>query len=136
MQQQNPSPSISTILTRTLLDSRYFHGIRTLAAHGLAKMAAEEVDWIGLDHLEKAFSSMFCYDGSSMTKPNDFSDRARYIVQCAIVDAVGSVRDVGKSAPYRTRAWLYEKLRFNDNSSNSVSPGSWASNRPDWNDWS
>lgn len=121
MSAQKPNAVISTILLRTLLDSRYFHGIRTAAAQGMAIMAAEDADWIGLVHLEKAFQQMFCYEDSTVTRPNDFSDRAAYLVECAIIKAVGQVRDAGKHAPLRTRKWLYEKLRFNDNSSNQVS---------------
>ena len=102
------------------MDRRYFHGIRTSAAAALPNSAKEEVDWVGLVHLEKTFHEMFCYPDSSVTRPNDFSDRAAYLVQCAIAQSVGRVREVDGRAPYKVRKWLYEKLRYNDNSDNQV----------------
>ena len=103
------------------MDKRYFHGIRTAAAKALSKCARDEVGWIGLSHLEKAFQELFCYPDSTMTRPNDFSDRAAYLVQCAIPEAIAEVRDASDRATLRVRKWLFEKLRYNDNSNNEVS---------------
>ena len=103
------------------MDQRYFHGIRTCAAAALAKSARDEFGWIGLLHLEKAFQEMFCYPNSSMTRPNDFSDRAAYMIQCAIPQAIATIRDTSGRATFRVRNWLFEKLRYNDNSNNEVS---------------
>ena len=112
---------VSTILTRTLLDSRYFHGIRTLAAAGLSNHAREETNWLGWFHLEKAFQELFCLDSSVMTRSNEFSDRASYFVQCAIPRAIADIRDNKGRAPISVRKFLFEKLRFNDNSNNEFS---------------
>ncbi|KAL9606039.1 MAG: hypothetical protein Q9179_000772 [Wetmoreana sp. 5 TL-2023] len=110
---------ISTILLRTLMDIRYFHGIRTTAAAALVKHAREgDMDWLGLFHLEKAFQHFFCYTDSSMPRPNDFSDRAAYYIQCAIVKAIAKVRDARGRSPIRARMFLLDKLKFNDNSDN------------------
>ena len=103
------------------MDQRYFHGIRTSAAAALTKNARDEIGCIGLLHLEKAFQEMFCYSNSSITRPNDFSDRAAYVVQCVIPQAIANVRDARGRAPFRVRNWLFEKLRYNDNSNNEVS---------------
>lgn len=111
---------MSTILVRTLMDRRYFHGIRTAAAAALAKHAKEEINWIGLYHLEKAFQEFFCFPNSSMTRSNDFSDRAAYYIQCAIPRAIAKIRDGNGSAPLRIKSFLLEKLKFNDNSNNQV----------------
>ena len=118
---QKAHPLVSTILLRTLMDSRYFHGIRTMAAAGLSNHAREEVDWLGWFHLEKAFHDLFCLEASLMTRSNDFSDRASYFVQCAIPYAVSSIRDSRGRAPFPVRRFLFEKLRFNDNSNNEFS---------------
>ena len=112
---------VSTILTRTLMDSRYFYGIRTLAATGLSNHAREETNWLGWFHLEKAFQQLFCLDGSVMTRSNEFSDRASYFVQCAIPRAIADIRDNKGRAPISVRKFLFEKLRFNDNSNNDFS---------------
>lgn len=103
------------------MDRRYFHGIRTAAAAALGKHAKDELDWVGLHHLEKAFQEFFCYPDSPMTRSNDFSDRTAYYIQCKIPQAIAKVRDNDGRAPFRVRTFLLEKLRFNDNSNNEVS---------------
>ena len=103
------------------MDRRYFHGIRTTAAKGLIRHAHPNVDWIGLHHLEKAFRELFCLPGTSMTRPNDFSNRASYNVQCTIPRAIGSIRDGNKKSPSMARRFLRDKLVDNDNSNNEVS---------------
>lgn len=121
MAAQREHPLISTIFVRTLMDSRYFHGIRATAAQALVKHAKDEVDWIGLFHLEKAFQEMFCLPGSPMTRSNDFSDRAAYILQQVIPEAISKVRDNSGKTPLRVKRFLFDKLKFNDNSNNEVS---------------
>jgi transcription initiation factor TFIID subunit 2 len=102
------------------MDPRYFHGIRTAAAKALVKHAKEEVDWIGLFHLETAFQELFCLPGSPMTRSNNFSDRASYAIQVAIPEAIAEVRDSTGKTPMRVKRFLYDKLKFNDNSNNEV----------------
>ena len=121
MSIQREHPLVSTILVRTLVDRRYFHGIRTAAAEALVKHAKDEIDWRGLYHLEKAFQEFFCFSDSRMTRSNDFCDRAAYYVQCAIPRAIARVRDNDGKAPFRVRSFLFEKLRYNDNATNEVS---------------
>lgn len=121
MAAQREHPLVSTILVRTLMDRRYFYGIRTAAATALSTHAKDELDWVGLHHLEKAFQEFFCYPDSPMTRSNDFSDRTAYYVQCVIPQAIAKVRDNIGRAPFRVRTFLLEKLRFNDNSNNEVS---------------
>lgn len=115
-----PHRLVSTVLIRTLMDSRYFHGIRTAAAEILAKNARDELEWIGQFHLEKAFQEFFCYADSSMTRSNDFSDRTSYNIQCAILQSIAKIRDASGHSPFTVRNFLYEKLKFNDNSNNEV----------------
>ena len=102
------------------MDQRYFHGIRTSAALTLARSARAECDWIGLFHLEKAFQELFCYPDTNVTRPNDFSDRATYLIQCAIPRAVAQVREDRSGSTFRARSWLLEKLKYNDNGDNEV----------------
>ncbi|EER29739.1 hypothetical protein CPC735_074210 [Coccidioides posadasii C735 delta SOWgp] len=121
MAAQREHPLISTIFARTLMDSRYFHGIRTAAAHALVKHAKEDVDWIGLFHLETAFQELFCLPNSPMTRSNNFSDRSSYALQIAIPNAIAKVRNRNGRCPMRVKRFLYEKLKFNDNSNNEFS---------------
>lgn len=102
------------------MDSRYHYGIRIAAAAGLASQAKDEIGWLGLFHLENAFQELFCLSDSSMTRSNDFSDRASYYIQCAIPAAVAKIRDNNNRAPLGVRRFLFEKLRYNDNSNNDV----------------
>ena len=103
------------------MDQRYFHGIRTAAAEVLARNARDELKWIGRRHLEKAFQELFCYSDSAMTRSNDFSDRALYYIQTAITQAIAKIRNAEGRSPFEVRKFLYEKLKFNDNSNNEAS---------------
>lgn len=115
-------PLISTILTRTLVDVRYFHGIRTMAADILPCHAAEEkLDRIGLKHLMKTFQQLFCYEGTYKPRPNDFTDKRQYLIQCAIPGAVARVRDSDGHCPKEGRRFILQLLQGNDNEENCYS---------------
>lgn len=114
-------PLVSTILVRTLMDRRYFHGIRTMAAGYLPKHATEATRWIGRVHLEKAFQEFFCYPGSTMPRSNNFTDKTAYIIQCAIPRAMAKVRNAEGKCPNEARQFILDQLRFNDNGSNEFS---------------
>lgn len=115
-------PLVSTILVRTLMDRRYFHGIRTMAASYLPRHATEGLNWIGRRHLEKTFQHFFCHSESqSMPRSNDFSDKKAYLIQCAIPQAMSKIRtDAGKS-PVEARRFILDQLSFNDNHNNEYS---------------
>ncbi|KAI9367852.1 hypothetical protein BJX61DRAFT_547091 [Aspergillus egyptiacus] len=121
MAAQREHPLISTIFVRTLMDRRYFYGIRVVAAQALVKHAKEEINWLGLFHLEKAFQELFCLPNSPMTRSNDFTDRAAYVLQLVIPEAISRVRDHNGKTPVRVKRFLYDKLKFNDNSNNEYS---------------
>lgn len=117
-----PHPLVSTILVRTLMDRRYFHGIRTMAAEYLARHATEECHWIGRIHLEKAFQRFFCHSGSqTMPQSNDFSDKKAYLIQCAIPRAMAKIRDHDDKCPKEARQFILDQLSFNDNHNNEYS---------------
>jgi transcription initiation factor TFIID subunit 2 len=121
--------TVSSILLRTLMDRRYFHRIRYLAAHGLVRHAGvrnsttNELVHVGSFHLKKAFDTLFCTheQGSSIIRPNDFSDHQQYLAQLAIVEAVSKIRDENGHAPLDVKEWMLDKLKFNDNSNNDFS---------------
>ncbi|KAJ9637088.1 Transcription initiation factor TFIID subunit 2 [Knufia peltigerae] len=119
------SPLVSSIFIRTLMDRRYFHGVRSLAAQGLVKHARDENDAknIGLFHLKKAFEELYCIteQGLAMTRPNNFSDQLAYLLQCEIIEAISRVRDSRGHTPKEVKEFLLDKLKFNDNSANDYS---------------
>jgi transcription initiation factor TFIID subunit 2 len=121
LMQLNPTHLLSSVFVRTLMDSRYFYGVRVLAAHALKICAIEQVGYVGLFHLKKAFQTLFCYEGNTdMTKPNDFADLRLYRIRCAIVQAMSGIRDPDKKAPAEVKKFFLDTLKFNDNTSNQV----------------
>ncbi|KAK5632649.1 hypothetical protein RRF57_008363 [Xylaria bambusicola] len=115
-------PLVSTILARTLLDPRYFYGIRLMAAEELPRHAVQDpVDWIGLKHLQKAFQRFFCYPNSTTPRPNNFSDKRQYMIQCAIPEAMAHIRGEDGKCPKEARRFILGLLQANNNSENVVS---------------
>ncbi|KAI3340622.1 hypothetical protein F4824DRAFT_395748 [Ustulina deusta] len=115
-------PLVSTILARTLLDPRYFYGIRLMAAEELPRHAVQEqVDWIGLRHLQKAFQHFFCYPESTTPRPNNFSDKRQYMIQCAIPEAMAYIRGEDGKCPKDARRFILGLLQANNNSENVFS---------------
>lgn len=121
----NPHHVSLTILIRTLMDTRYFYGIRVMAAEGLATLAKDKLMDIGKHHLMKAFTEFYCETvgsgGHIMPRPNDFSSRVTFIMQCAIPQAMAMLRDDEGKVPKDVREFFRSLLIHNDNSDNSVS---------------
>lgn len=133
-----PTELLSSIFLRTLMDSRYFYGVRVKAAQALVMCAVESTKWIGYFHLRKAFQTLFCFpntvkdvraaDGSlkqetvqGMPRPNDFSDLRLYRIRCAIVQAMSSIQTSNAVMQKNIKEFYLDTLKFNDNTSNQVS---------------
>jgi transcription initiation factor TFIID subunit 2 len=116
----NPHHVSLSILVKTLVDDRYFWGIREMAADGLAICAKDKWRDIGQFHLIKAFRYLFCVDGTNMPQSNDFSDRRNFVLQCAIPRAMAKLRDVEGKVPMSVRQFFVDLLKFNDNSNNTI----------------
>ncbi|KAI5467595.1 hypothetical protein BGZ63DRAFT_346670 [Mariannaea sp. PMI_226] len=116
-------PIASGFLVRTLIDRRYFHGIRTMAAAALPRQAnIKDISMLGLRQLMKAFSEMFCHKDSNQPKPNEFSDKKQYNVRCAIINAIAQVRDANTyKCPLEARQFILDQLLFNNNEDNPYS---------------
>jgi transcription initiation factor TFIID subunit 2 len=121
LQARQPRSLISTVLIRTVMDERYFYGVRMAAVNALTRCATPELDYIGQFHLLKAFQSLFCFENSSMTRSNDFSDQRLYHIQCEIPKALSRIRDSRGKAPSEVKRFFLDRLKFNDNSSNEYS---------------
>lgn len=116
-------PIASGFLVRTLIDRRYFHGIRTMAAQALPRQSnIKDIPMLGLRQLMKAFREMFCFPETNQPRPNDFSDKKQYNVRCAIIRAIASVRDNGTHrCPLEARQFILDQLLFNNNEDNPYS---------------
>lgn len=130
---QSYSGLVSTFLVRTLMDPRYFHGIRTMAAEGLAKheclMVEDPKDPappgqkrnVPCGHLGKAYKELFCYPGSVTPRPNDFRDKKAYKVEKAVIKGLSQIRNKFGKCPKDVRDYILDSLRFNDNANNELS---------------
>ncbi|TVY42444.1 Transcription initiation factor TFIID subunit [Lachnellula subtilissima] len=119
--KNHPSHSlVATFLIRTLMDTRYYHGIRVLAAELLKNHGGPE-NWIGMKHLQKAYEEFSCYPGTKMPRYNDFEDKQSYWVECAIPRALSQVRGPNGKCPKEARQSILDMLRFNDNAQNDFS---------------
>jgi transcription initiation factor TFIID subunit 2 len=110
-----------SVLVRTLMDTRYFHGIRTIAADAIAVIAKNSLQEVGQYQLEKAFSEMFCVENTHMPRPNDWTNRINYILQCSLPQSMAKLRDTDGKVPLTVRRFFIDKLKFNDNSTNEFS---------------
>jgi transcription initiation factor TFIID subunit 2 len=120
-----PSPLISSIYLRTVMDKRYFHRIRTAAAMAMMRQATQDTDYIGFWHLRKAFEELYCLSEgkSTVARPNNFADLAAYQLQCGLIRAISKVRDAKGIAPPQVIEFLLDKLKFNNNDTNPVRAG-------------
>ncbi|TQN67082.1 Transcription initiation factor TFIID subunit 2 [Colletotrichum shisoi] len=121
LRKSPPHPLVSTFLTRTLVDRRYFHGIRTMAADMLYHHATEKVAMAGMTHLLKAFTELFCYPNTATPRPNDFTDKKQYLVQSALPMAIAKIRDANGRCPEPARRLLLNQVQFNNNVNNPYS---------------
>lgn len=117
----NPSALYSSILLRTLMDSRYYYGIRTEAALGMARFAKREANYVGQKHLLKAFRSLFCFENSDIPLPNEFSDFPKYFIKKTIIKALSLVNDADGRCPLRVKQFLLSLLKYNQNLNNQYS---------------
>ncbi|KAF2435759.1 hypothetical protein EJ08DRAFT_692336 [Tothia fuscella] len=121
LQSNQPRALTSTVLTRTVMDERYFYGVRVAAVNALTQCATPQLNYIGQFHLLKLFQHFFCFENSSMTRSNDFSDQRSYYIQCEIPKALSRIRDHHGKAPDEIKRFFLDRLKFNDNSSNEYS---------------
>ncbi|CCE78783.1 Piso0_000812 [Millerozyma farinosa CBS 7064] len=116
--RERPTNIHCTVLTRTLLDDRYYYGIRIAAARALANFSKEDNEFIGLTYLLKAYKEMFCYPNSEIPLANDFSNVGRFLVQRELPIIMSSVRDNEGNVPEMIKKFLLNLVKYNDNSNN------------------
>ncbi|ANZ75996.1 BA75_02186T0 [Komagataella pastoris] len=128
-----PNVFYSSVLVRTLMDNRYFYGVRCEAAKGLARLSKEENNHIGLHHLLKTLKQLFCYpmndsheDATTLINnpknflplPNDFSDFQRLFIQETIPAALSTIKIKDSDLFLNLRRILLRLLQYNDNLNN------------------
>ncbi|KAI1004234.1 Transcription initiation factor TFIID subunit 2 [Podosphaera aphanis] len=114
-------PLVATFLVRTLMDSRYFYGIRVMGAEFLKTHATKAHNWVGLHQLQKVYQEFFSYPGTNMSRTNDFTDKRAYYVEMAIARSLSQIRAPDGMCPKEARHFLLDMLRFNDNTNNEYS---------------
>lgn len=107
-----------TTLTRTLLDDRYHHGVRTAAAQALADISNPTNNFAGLPYLLRAFQSMFCFEDSTIPFSNSFEDFGKLFLLKAIFKILASVKDDDGRTPQPIKNLLLNFVKYNDNSTN------------------
>ncbi|OWB66626.1 binding protein [[Candida] boidinii] len=129
-----PSQYYSTILLRTLMDKRYYYGIRMEAAKGLAILSKEESGHLGLRYLLQAFKFFYCYYGEKINHsfnlydpieylplPNDFTSIPEYFLKKCLIESLSKIKNKTGDTPKELKRVLINLLKYNDNSNNQFS---------------
>lgn len=129
--QLHPSVHSAKVLLRTLLDKRYYYGIRVEAVRALATMSKVENDHIGMRYLLRAFKYLFCYSNKIkiseydelnwreyIPKTNQFSDFRNMFLQKAFVNAFMIIKNKDGDAPIEIKKIVLGLLKYNDNDGN------------------
>ncbi|EDO19103.1 hypothetical protein Kpol_2000p71 [Vanderwaltozyma polyspora DSM 70294] len=122
MSSQNNSKLYSSILTRTIVDSRYFYGVRLEACRALSKFVVRDNESLsfrgGAQHLIKIYQKLFCYENSNIPLNNCFSDFKRYYVQQSIPQNLSNVKDERDETPDFIKSFIIDLLTYNENTGN------------------
>lgn len=110
----------SSILTRTIMDPKYFYGVRVEACRALSKFVYRpgESFFGGPRHLIKAFQSLFCFEDSSVPRSNNFEQVSNYLLQKRIVECLSDVKNEHGETPGFVKEFLLGLLTYNDNTDN------------------
>ncbi|CCC68834.1 hypothetical protein NCAS_0B07500 [Naumovozyma castellii] len=95
-----------SILTRTILDEKYFYGVRVEACKTLACSVK------GAGYLVRIFKALFCLPGCDIPKNNDFTNFTTYFLQKGIVESLGTIDDEN------IQKFLLSILEYNSNDEN------------------
>ncbi|KAJ2905702.1 hypothetical protein MKZ38_004569 [Zalerion maritima] len=121
LRDEKPHPLAATFLVRTVMDRRYYWGIRTMAASLLTQENDPHIGLVGARYLMKAFQELFCFPDTETVRPNDFHDKRDYFLQCEIPRALSRIRDPQGNCPQMITEFILKQLRFNDNKQNYFS---------------
>lgn len=117
----SPSNIQTTMLLRTLYDTRYFYGIRCMAARALTRHAEPVNQFRGMHHLIRVFKKFYCVPKTSMPRPNNFANKKEYHVQVEIPMALATIRGGLAFCPLEARQLILDQLIFNNDEENPYS---------------
>ncbi|KAJ9091949.1 hypothetical protein QFC19_008878 [Naganishia cerealis] len=121
--RDKPNRNYCTVLTRTVMDSRYYYGVRIAAARALAGFSKTNNLFIGLEYLMKIFKTLYCFPESNVPKTNDFNDLASYFLKKEMISIFATIRDDDGNSPTEVKRFLLSLLKYNDNSNNDYQDG-------------
>lgn len=116
--QEKPTVVYCTMLLRTLMDGRYFYGVRIAAAKALGKISKSANNFAGISYLIRAFKELFCFENSLVPVSNSFDDFGKFFLQKSIPKFLGKVKDDDGHTPQNIKTLLFNLLKYNDNSNN------------------
>lgn len=120
--RQQPNPIYGTVLTRTIMDARYYYGVRVAAVEELRKLAIPQVEYIGMRLLLRIFRELYCLGDSKLPRANDFRNFPSYFVQKKIPQVLCLIRDeVTGRCPIAICNFILDLIRHNENSENLFS---------------
>lgn len=117
--REKPNTLYCTALTRTVMDDRYYYGLRIAAAQALADISKPDNNFIGIGYLIKIFKELYCFPGSSIPLSNDFNNFNRFFLQKQIPQILSEVRDENGEVPFVIKNLLLNLVKFNENSNNN-----------------
>lgn len=117
--REKPNPIYCTVLTRTIMDERYYYGVRIAAADALAEFSKPDNNYIGLGYLMKIYKTLFCFPDSSIPLSNDFNNFANFFLQKSIPKIIAKVRTEDGEALPAVKTLLLNLIKFNDNTNNN-----------------
>ncbi|KAK6458112.1 uncharacterized protein RJT20DRAFT_126034 [Scheffersomyces xylosifermentans] len=118
-EMEKPQAVHCTALTRTIMDSRYYYGVRIAAAEALGRLSNSKNNFLGVTYLLKVYRELFCFPGSTVPLSNDFNDFGNFFLQKAIPRILCKVRDDNDEVLSPIRNLILNLIKFNDNSNNS-----------------
>ena len=106
-------------LTRTIMDKRYFYGIRIEAARALAKLSNSSNNFLGVEYLIQVYKELYCFQDSFIPKANDFNDFNSFFLQNEFPKILSKIKHENGDVPYKIKTLLLNLLKYNENSSNN-----------------
>lgn len=116
--QSKPTVPYCTTLVRTVMDSRYYYGVRIAALQALASLSKSHNNFMGLPYLIKVYQKLFCFPNSIIPLANDFSDISMFLIQNALPEIFCSIRDEDGNTPAKVRDVLLNMVIYNENTNN------------------
>lgn len=132
--EKKPSEQTCNVLERVLNDTHIFYKIRMEAAFVLSQIFLENYD--GYQKAIQFFVKKYCLQGSTIIKPNEFSNFTSYFIQAGLIRAIAlsfplkcrSVNEKDITVRDVAIAFINNILLYNDNDTNTYEDSFYISN--------